>query len=150
MKRSTDPAGLLKEVFNRVKTTETSKRNPDVELDDLLTYMTAQTASIRPNTDVTIPTFLLADGVGRVLAVRYAWVETSTGPHTISLPAVSSLVMATPLSINDRTGSGSTNPITVLPAGGHSIDGQTSRLIGSNFGHLTIAPDLSDGDWHII
>lgn len=140
---------MLSELYGRLKIQETTLRNPDVDVDVILSYIAGITGSARVSTDYTVPTIILPGGL-RQLSVGIVRVETSNGPHQINLPAVGQLGHATPLVVKDRTGNAGASPITIVPNGGHQIDNSATRVVNTNFGSVTIWPDLADGDWSVV
>lgn len=66
-------------------------------------------------------------------------VNTSAGSVTINLQGQSARG-GLDLTIKDDTGNASTNPISLVPAGGETVDGLSPYPIDSDFGGVTIAP----------
>lgn len=74
-------------------------------------------------------------------------VDTLSTPITITLPSVSSTNAGRTLFIKDETGNGFTNNITILPASGELIDGDTSFIMQSDYGSITVY--CTTTGWHV-
>lgn len=143
------PEASFAELYERVLTLETSKRNPDVEVGDIQAFVKAATTYLKVTGNFTIPTLLLETGEP-ILGIAGVWADSASGPVFVDLPEVTQLAYTTPLVVKDHKGTASTNPITIEPFGSAQIDGQNTVVISTNYGSRTIVPDLTDGDWHLI
>ena len=72
-------------------------------------------------------------------ADSYLLVDTSGGAVVINLQAAA-LRAGLPLAVKDNTGNAVANPISLVPAGGETIDGLAPYPIDANFAAVQIAP----------
>lgn len=70
------------------------------------------------------------------------YVDTAGGPITINL-ATGSSRGGIPLTVKDITGHAAANPITIVPNGGETIDGQANYPIGNDFGGVRLYPRIN-------
>ena len=71
-------------------------------------------------------------------------VDTSSGPVTINLPNGTGR-FPTDIAIKDITGNASTNPITVTPVGGETVDGLSPYLMDGAFSYVNFRPKSGGG-----
>lgn len=66
------------------------------------------------------------------------------GPSSLILPIA---LVGTTFVFKDVSGDASTNPITITPSGGFSIDGNISYIIDSDFGSITLVRNTLE--WNV-
>lgn len=74
--------------------------------------------------------------------------KTTAGAQTVNLPSVVSKLTGRSFTIKDGKGDANINPITIVPATGETIDGQTSAVINTSYSSITIVN--SGTEWNII
>jgi hypothetical protein len=143
----------LEELFDRVRTLETTRRLGSVD-DSGLAFTTAllldTVDQVHTGTNITVGVTSIVDPAESFLTYGFVGVDTSIAVHTITVPLIANLTRATRLTVKDITGNASTFNITVAPTGGDTIDGSVSRLISTNRGYVTIVPRLGQSDWAVI
>jgi hypothetical protein len=143
----------LKELFERVRTLETTRRLASVD-DAGLAFSTALVLDtidqLETNSNITVGINNLVDPPESFLTVGFVGVDTSSIAHTITVPEIALLTRATRLTIKDIIGNASAFNITVTPSAGDTIDGGASRVISTNRGYVTVVPRLGHTDWAVI
>jgi hypothetical protein len=79
-----------------------------------------------------------------VQSTDYTIFVNTTSPSTIVLP----IMAKRELRIVDQRGTAGTNPITIVPQSGDSINGLGSYVINTNFGSAIIISDLNN--WYVL
>jgi hypothetical protein len=143
----------LEELFDRVRTLETTRRLGSVD-DSGLAFTTALVLDtidqLHTGSDITVGITSIVDPAESFLTYGFIGVDTSLAARTITVPLISDLTRATRLTVKDITGNASTFNITVAPTGGDTLDGAVSRVISTNRGYITIVPRLGQSDWAVI
>lgn len=78
--------------------------------------------------------------------VSYHGVTALTAARTKTLPATSAMADGDVLIVKDESGAAGTYNITVARAGSDTIDGQTSVVIGTNYGSVILIKNGA-GKW---
>lgn len=80
----------------------------------------------------------------------YIYVNSSGGARAVLLQATGSLVTGRTVVITDANGSASTNAITITPAAGTTINGQSSFVLNSNYESVRLQYVASTTNWYVI